>query len=145
MRRSSLHKPLLALFVIGVSVLALPRTLHAQSKPRSDRYHITREEIAESGGNVGTAYDVVHLLRQRWLNPPLGRNSTSDANSSGGGATEIIVYINDVRQQSIEDLKTVKAARIADMRFLEQNRAIQLRGPGHELGVIEVITTDRPK
>lgn len=145
MRRQSLRTTLLALFVIGVSVLALPRTSNAQSKPRSDRYHITREEITESGGNIGTAYDVVRLLRQRWLNPPLGRNSTTNADGTSGGATEIIVYINDVRQQSIEDLKTVKAALVADMRFLEQNRAIQLRGPGHELGVIEVITTDRPK
>ena len=145
MRRPSLHKPLLALFVIGVSVLAVPRTADAQNKPRSDRYHITREEITESGGNVGTAYDVVRLLRQRWLNPPLGRNSSTNADGTSGGATEIIVYINDIRQQSIEDLKTVKASRVADMRFLEQNRAIQLRGPGHELGVIEVITTDKPK
>ena len=145
MRRPSLHKPLLALFVIGVSVLALPRTADAQNKPRSDRYHITREEITESGGNVGTAYDVVRLLRQRWLNPPLGRNSSTNADGTSGGATEIIVYINDIRQQSIEDLKTVRASRVADMRFLEQNRAIQLRGPGHELGVIEVTTTDKPK
>ena len=145
MRRPSLRKPLLALFVIGVSVLALPRTSNAQSKPRSDRYHITREEIAESGGNIGTAYDVVRLLRTRWLNPPLGRNSSNNADGTSGGATEIILYINDIRQQSLEDLKTVKASRVADMRFLEQNRAIQLRGPGHELGAIEVITTDRPK
>lgn len=145
MRQTSPSVPLLLLAFLGFAVFGLAGTAGAQSKPRADRYHITREEVAESTGNVGTAYDIIRLLRPRWLNPPLGRNSTSNADGASGGATEIIVYINDIRQQSLEDLKTVKAALVADIRYLDQNRAIQMRGPGHELGAIELTTVDRAK
>ena len=33
--------------------------------------------------------------------------------------------------------------KIIEIRFLDQNRAVQMHGPGHELGVIEVITIDK--
>ena len=77
------------------------------------------------------------------MNPSRGRTATSGADGSSGGATEVILYINEIRQQSLEDLKTVRASSVVDMRFLDQNRAIQMRGPGHELGVIEVTTVDK--
>jgi len=128
----------------SAAVLCVPQSLHAQ-KVRGDRNRLSRDDVAEvaSGGN--TAYDVVRTLRPQWLSPPNGRNATATMMGDGGGAKEVVVYIDDKRQQSLDDLKTVKIAAIIELRYLDQNRAIQMRGPGHEMGVIEVITIERRK
>ena len=65
--------------------------------------------------------------------------------TSGGGAPAIIVYIDDIRQPDIESLATVPASRIVELKYLDQNRAVVLHGPGHESGVIEVTTLDKRK
>jgi hypothetical protein len=127
--------------LLALALLVVPAASHAQSKPRSDRNHITKEELEQAPAGVNTAHDLVRIMRPNWLSGSRGRTATSGADGNSGGATEIVLYIDEVRQQSLEDLRTVRAANVVDMRFLEQNRAIQMRGPGHELGVIEVTTT----
>ena len=138
MRRFSLPVVFLAL-----ALIVAPDAVHAQKK-RGDRNRITQEEVAEAGASVGNAYDIVQTLRPQWLSPMHNRVTNSAvAEGTGGGATEVIVYINDVRQPSLEALKTVRSTLTAGLRFLDQNRAIQMRGPGHEMGVIEVTTVDK--
>lgn len=138
MRRFSLPVVFLALALIVV-----PDAMHAQKK-RGDRNRITQEEVAEAGASVGNAYDIVQTLRPQWLTPMHVRvTSSSMADGSSGGAAEVVVYINEVRQPSLEALKTVRASLTTGIRFLDQNRAIQMRGPGHEMGVIEVTTADK--
>ena len=119
--------------------------LHAQKKQRGDRNRITQEDLAEAPSSTTTAFDAIRLMRPQWLNPPMGRVASSNASGGGGGATELVVYIDDIRQQSSDDLKTVKAATIVEMRYLDQNRAIQMRGPGHEMGAIEITTVNKRK
>ena len=126
------------------ALLFTPQSLIAQ-KQRGDRNRISRDDIVEIGAGVSTAYDAVQTLRPLWLSPHSGRNSTATMMGDGGGAKEVVVYIDDKRQQSLDDLKTVKASTIVELKFLDQNRAIQMRGPGHEMGVIEVITTAQRK
>ena len=111
---------------------------------RGDRNRITRDEIDAAGGGVVTARDAVRLLRPQWLSPSMGRVASSNIVDETSGASQVVVYIDDVRQPDLESaLITVRAAKIVEMRFLDQNRAIQMRGPGHEAGVIEVSTTDK--
>ena len=136
MRRISASRLLLAL-----ALIAIPAAAHAQSKPRSDRNHITKEELEQAPVGVQTAHDLIRMMRPHWLTSSRGRTAMSGADGTGGGATSIVLYIDEIRQQSLEDLRTVRAANVVDMRLLDQNRAIQMRGPGHELGVIEVTTT----
>ena len=135
---------LVGVLFASAAVLCFPQSLHAQ-KQRGDRNRLSRDDVAEVASGVNTAYDVVRTLRPQWLAPPNGRNSTATMTGDGGGAKEVVVYIDDLRQQSLDDLKTVKTAAIIELRYLDQNRAIQMRGPGHELGVIEVITVGRRK
>ena len=135
---------LVGVLFASATVLCFPQSLHAQ-KQRGDRNRLSRDDVAEVASGVNTAYDVVRTLRPQWLAPPNGRNSTATMTGDGGGAKEVVVYIDDLRQQSLDDLKTVKTAAIIELRYLDQNRAIQMRGPGHELGVIEVITVGRRK
>lgn len=140
MRRSTFLVVLLSLVCLTV-----PDALHAQKKQRGDRARITQDDLAEAPSSVNTAFDAIRTMRPQWMSPSLGRTASSSASGVGGGATEVVVYIDDIRQPSLEDLKTVKAATIVDMRFLDQNRAVQMRGPGHEQGVIEVTTVNKRK
>lgn len=124
-----------------VAAQQAPTTPPARRAPRGDRNKLTAVELAQAGGVV-TALDAIRLLRPQWLNPPRGRIASSNADGDTGSATQIVVYIDDLRQPDLESsLITVKVETIAEMRYLDQNRAVQNRGPGHEAGVIEVITT----
>lgn len=147
------------LFRLGLLALALTITAPAvaaqqqdstpqkrASRPRGDRNRLTRVEIDEAGTGIITARDAVRLLRPQWLRPPMGRVASSNMGSETGAATQVVVYIDDLRQPDLESsLVTVPAAKIVEIRYLDQNRAMQQRGPGHEAGVIEVITTDKRK
>ena len=126
-------------------VVLLVSCASAQPNNRGDRNTLTRAEIEEAGTSIMTAREAVRLLRAQWLTPPLGRMASSDVTSAGGGRATVIVYIDDVRQPDLEALATVPAAKILELKYLDQNRAVLLRGPGHESGVIEVTTIDKRK
>ena len=148
MRRTHAHPHALRLHValLAFACIAMPISLHAQDKKqRGDRNRIAASELVEANGSFNTAYDIIRTVRAQWFNLPQGRTSTATMNGDGGGAKELVVYIDDVRQQSVEDLRTVKAKDVVELRYLDQNRAIQMRGPGHELGVIEVTTVNKRK
>jgi hypothetical protein len=134
------------MFVLSfLSVVAVAAPAGAQDK-RGDRNKLTQADIAEVGTSIMTARDAIRMLRPQWLTPPpLGRQASSNMLTSGGGSATIILYINDTRQPDIEALATVPAAKIVEMKYLDQNRAVLLHGPGHESGVIEVTTTDKRK
>ncbi|MBL8996631.1 MAG: hypothetical protein JNL44_04865 [Gemmatimonadetes bacterium] len=57
----------------------------------------------------------------------------------------MVVYIDGMRQPDVESLATVPVLKIVEMRYLDQNRGVQMHGPGHEMGVIEVTTVDKRK
>lgn len=143
MRFSKLTLMLSLMLSLVLAAAALPVVVHAQTKQRGDRNRISKDELTEALGGINTAYDAVRTMRPQWLNPPALRNSTATMTGDGGGATDVVVYIDDLRQQSKDDLKTVKAASILELKYLDQNRAIQMRGPGHEMGVIEVTTVNK--
>jgi len=128
---------------LGVVAVAAPAS--AQEK-RGDRNKLTQADIAEVGTSIMTARDAIRMLRPQWMTPPpLGRQASSNVLTPGGGSPTIILYINDTRQPDIEALATVPAAKIVEMKYLDQNRAVLLHGPGHESGVIEVTTVDKRK
>jgi hypothetical protein len=131
----------IALLVLAVTLLATP----ARAQDRGDRNKLTQVEIAEAGSSIMTAREAVRILRPQWLNPPRGRNASSDMLGAGGGSPTVILYIDDKRQPDLETLATVPASRILEMKYLDQNRAVLLRGPGHENGVIEITTIDKRK
>ena len=130
-----------SLVFLGVVALAMP----ASAQNRGDRNKLTQVEIAEAGTSIMTAREAVRILRPQWMAPPLGRKASSDVIGAGGGSPFVIVYIDDIRQPDIESLTTVPASRILELKYLDQNRAVLLRGPGHESGVIEVTTIDKRK
>jgi hypothetical protein len=116
----------------------------AQDK-KGDRNLITRADILEAGASVTTAYDAVQRLRPMWLRPPAGRSASANMGDMRGSpnATAPIVYINDVRQQALEDLRTLPITRVVQIKYLDQNRGVQMMGPGHEAGAILVVTDEK--
>jgi hypothetical protein len=142
-----MRNSMLAILCVTLWCVCVPDGLHAQDKKqRGDRARITQDDLKEAPASVNTAFDAIRTMRPQWFSPSLGRTAVAGASgTSGGGATEVVVYIDDLRQQSLDDLKTVKSTTIVEMRFLDQNRAIQMRGPGHEMGVIEITTINKRK
>ncbi len=134
---------MLAGLLLALVVLIVPDSLSAQKKKRGDRMRITQDELVEAAANVNTAADVIRTLRPQWLNAARGLGTQLDGSGGGGGATEAVLYIDDIRQPSLNELQSVKASSIVEMRFLDQNRAIQMRGPGHEAGAIEITTVNK--
>ena len=116
-----------------------------QPSSRSETATLTKADIEQAGSSIFTAREAVRILRPQWLTPPMGRMASSNVMTGGGGGQELIIYIDDKRQPDFESLATVPAAKIMEMKYLDQNRAVLLRGPGHEGGVIEVTTTDKRK
>jgi Outer membrane cobalamin receptor protein len=116
-----------------------------QPASRSDTSILTRTDIEQGGSSIFTAREAVRILRPQWLARPMGRVASSNVITSGGGNQDIIVYIDDIRQPEFESLATVPAAKIVRIKYLDQNSAVLLHGPGHEGGVIEVTTSDKRK
>jgi hypothetical protein len=133
--------PLILALLVGANVA------EAQKKVRGDRSKITRADLNEAGGTVQTAIDAIRLLRPHWLSPPMGRVAPAAVDPAVSlmtrNAIEPVVYIDDMRQPGIDVLRTVKAGSIIEMKYLDQNRAIQMLGPGHESGAIQVTTVNK--
>lgn len=151
--RTSVRTALLALSVL-TAFLAVAPSLEAQQdttarpaarRVRGDRNTLTPTEIAGAGTPV-TALDAVRLLRPWWLQPPRGRMASTNLVGDTSAATAVVVYIDGMRQPDVEtSLVTVKSVEIVEVRYLDQNRAVQMHGPGHEAGVIEVSTTAKKR
>ena len=151
--------------LMAAAILALPDAAGAQTKRRGDRNLITTSELAESGSGMITAGDVIRRMRPMWLLVDQARaqvrlDGGGTSSSSGGSAGtdvgsstsptirgngDLVIYVDDTRQPSMDVLSTLKAAELTELRYLDQNRAIQMHGPGHEKGVIEIFTINRKK
>lgn len=140
MRRASVY-------VLAVALLAsVPSLVQAQAPAkRGDRNTITRVDIDEAGTSITNAQDAVQRLRPNWLRQPMGRMARSGADGQAGeGASEPILYIDERRQPNLEQLRTVPVVQLLELKYLDQNRAIQMLGPGHEMGAILITTRKSP-
>ena len=140
-----MRQSILRCFALAVMLAPFGVSAHGQQSTHGDRNKLTRVELDEGGSTIVTAREAVRLLRPQWLAPPRGRIASSDMVGSGGGGQTVILYIDDIRQPDLEALSLVPGSKIFEMRYLDQNRAVMLRGPGHEAGVIEITTTDKRK
>lgn len=141
MRRPTLLS-LALLAVVMVSNVAF-------AQKRGDRTLITRQDLDEAKGSITHALDAVQRLRPNWLAPRFGRQHSgspgAEQTTAIGPATEAIIYIDEKRQPGSDALRTVTAASIVEIRYMDQNKAVQMLGPGHEAGAILVKTEQAPK
>src|SRR5689334_882731 len=60
---------------------------------RGDRNRLTKDDIAQAGSG-STALDIIRRLRPQWLQPPVGRIASSNADGMGGGSQQIVLYVD---------------------------------------------------
>jgi len=69
-----------------------------------------------------------------------GTNPYGDA-SGGANGTSAVLYIDDVKQPSLDEMKNIRAKEVSEIRYLTGNQASGRYGAGHEAGAILLKTT----
>jgi hypothetical protein len=156
---------LTSLALAGVIALVLVAPVAAQqedSKPaqkvKRDKYVLTADEIAERPA-ITNAYDAVRMLRPTFLkltrktanlsqssDPSMSTDNTRSTDPYGRGAAGSyvgpVLYIDEMKHQTVEELKNFRVADIVEIRFLTGTEATNRYGDGHEGGAI-LLKTNR--
>lgn len=109
--------------LVGAGVHASVGPLHAQV---TDSSRIARAEIA-AHPRVSDALALIKQLRPRFL----------------AGRSEPVVYIDTTRAFSIDDLSTVPALNVQEIRFLTGAEAAARSGTGKAAEVVILVRTRR--
>ncbi len=113
----------LAILLVGVASHSLVGPLHAQA---TDSTRITRSEIT-AHPRVSDALALIKQLRPGFL----------------AGRSEPVVYIDTTRAFSIDDLSTVPALNVQEIRFLTGTEAAARLGKGGAAGAVILVRTRR--
>lgn len=73
-----------------------------------------------------------------------GEGGVYGSSSGGAPATTAVLYIDDVKQQTLEEMKNIRAAEVFEIRYLTGNLASGRYGSGHEGGAI-LLKTNRTR
>jgi hypothetical protein len=109
----------------------------AQAKPKSSSTVITAEEIDRARPSVGNAFDVVQLLRPRWLKARemvLLPSQGSDARMA-----EIHVYMEERDKGDVEFLKTIPAELIFSLKYMSMTEVGARFGPSSGPGIVVML------
>ena len=71
-----------------------------------------------------------------------GDKSSEYGSASGGNSIVAVLYIDDVKQTEVEEMRNVQAAAVVEIRYLTGNQASGRYGAGHEGGAI-LLKTNR--
>ena len=118
-----------ALGVASVLMFLAPAAGLAQKR---DRDLITREEILNSSKKDQDIFQVIRALRPHFLLPPRGVRSTR------GGARASVLYVNGNRAGELVLLRSILAADVFEVKYLDSARAENEFGIGHSGGVVMV-------
>ena len=122
--------------LVTLPIAALAGSAPLQAQHRSSRV-LTFEEIDRARANSAarTAYDIVQMLRPRWLERREPLTPTSAALES----PSVIVYVNDVSVGGADFLSTIPVEAVLEMRWLSSNEAAARLGTRD--GVTAIIVT----
>ena len=138
--RTRLFAPLLALAIPvacatgGGSAASMARAANmygAEPHVRSSSDILAASEIALAPGG-GSAYDVVLRLRPQFL------NARAVSFSPDPYAGRPVVYLDGIRLGGIEELRTISASMVGEMRFLTPVAGNEAFGRYHPGGVIAI-------
>ena len=118
-----------------VRLVSKDSTKKEQKKVKSGGANVILEEEIEAA-NVSNALEAIQRLRPKMLQRRAG--SPTDEGSAG----EIVVYVDNSRLGYKDQLASIEASRIKEIRYLNAADATQRYGTGHTEGVI-LITTKR--
>ena len=139
-------------YVVGITaVAAFAGTAEAQKK---DRNLITREEIMASAQKDGDLQAAIRSLRPHFLAKPRGNRSMGLSMSGAGGGSagsqgqrttvgaerppEPLVYVNETKLGELDLLKTILAADVYEVAYLDPTKAQEKFGPDAAGGAVLV-------
>jgi hypothetical protein len=104
-----------------------------RTTPRHDANLITAEELAAA--NASNLFDAIRQLRPMWMEPglPTAFRATS-------GQSEMMVYVNRVREGGTDALRSIPLLLVESVRFLTASQAQAEFGLDNLHGAIQVIT-----
>jgi len=124
--------PLCAMALVASAAAAQSKP---QSKPKGNSTLITQEEIENARPNVGNAFDVVQLLRPRWL----GRARevlTLPGPGTDVRMSEVHIYLEDRDRGDVEFLKTIPADLVYSLKFMSTTEVGARFGPSSGPGIV---------
>jgi hypothetical protein len=141
---------LLAATVVSILAAAPMAAQQATAPARSGNVQeITREQIEQS--NATNAEEVIRRYQPAWLRHRGVQSLREGARVRGGqtpGSTEVDrnsiplrrVYINNASMGGVETLMDIAAATVHSIQYYPPAEATRRWGPGHNHGVILIIT-----
>jgi hypothetical protein len=127
----------------GLMVVALPSQAQDKEKPKKgDRYTITQYDMQQRE-DLKTAWEVANQLRPQWFRTR-GRTTTSSFGSEMKDKANPIVYIDNMKQMSMDVLKELRSSEVVEMKFMEPQKAMALYDDTHAAGAIFVKTIRMP-
>lgn len=108
--------------------------------PSQQRDLLTREEILSSTARQGDLLQAIQSLRPHFLALPRGVYSPSSP-----AARPLTVYIDRIRQLDLGSLRSLSAARVSEVRYLDPTSALNEFGPTAGGGALLIKTFDPDK
>jgi len=108
----------------------------APPPPKSSSTLITAEDIERVGSSVANAYDVVQLLRPRWLRRRHEVLNLPGVTAGDTGMPEFSVFVNDHEMGGLNYLRSVPAEQVYTLRFLSMNEVGARYGPTSGPGIV---------
>lgn len=98
---------------------------------------ITYEEIEQAMQRrpLQNAYELIEFLRPKYLVPRI-QNTVNQ----GAIRKAPVVYVNNVRFGSVDELYNISIGQIVEIHYLKSNEATHRFGIGHEGGAIIIST-----
>jgi hypothetical protein len=124
------YAAVLAALVAALSGCSATSGGGAGDRPSSDV--ITAEEIAKTGAR--NAYEAVQRLRGQWL------TSRGAASLRDPTPRLPVVFLDDVEYGELDRLRSISAAQILEIRFVDGQDAVTRYGMEYGAGIIHVIT-----
>ena len=136
-----MHTPLLAGVLLTLAAAALPAQTDTAPPPppprppKSSSTLITEDDVDKVRASAANAFDVVRLLRPRWLRqtptmlPPRQGSSSSQVQ-------DLHVYVNDHEMGGLDFLKSLPAEQIYTLRFLSVTEIGARYGPSSGPGIV---------
>ena len=93
------------------------------------------------GGSTGSSSDPDKPTGSAGPESAGGTSPYGDA-AGGYGATSAVLYVDDVKQPVVEEMRNIRASEVFEIRYLTGNQASGRYGAGHEGGAI-LLKTNR--
>jgi hypothetical protein len=109
-------------------------------RPEPQRDVLTRDEILASTSNTGDLLRAIQSLRPNFL---VTHNSAHSQRSAA--ALPLAVYVGQMRQTGLDALKSISAANVAEVKYLDPTAAQNQFGFGATGGALVVKLYEKPK